>query len=495
MQKSPYDLIVLGGGSAGLTAAVMSAGLGARTLLVERHKLGGDCLHTGCIPSKALIRSANVAALVARASEFGLDIPPPVVDFPRVMERVAGVIRRIEPHDSPESLARRGVEVRFGEARFVSPREIAVNGEMLRSRKFVIATGSRPAIPPLEGLRDYLTNENVFELRKRPEHLLVLGAGPIGVEMAQAFRRLGSRVTLFDLAPRILPREDAEVSVLVASVFEQEGIRIVINAKILRDEVRVSASRTTEHTLTFEQVRAPTVREGAMSQETVSGDALLIAVGRRPDVAGLDLEKAGVAVEEKGIRVNARCRTTARNIYACGDVTGEYLFTHTAEYQAKIAVTNAILHVPLKLDYRAVPWVIFTDPEAASVGLPEEEGRARHAVIKVHRITFEHEDRALTDGETAGLVKVIATPRGKILGAHIVGSRAGEMILEYTLAMQHGLRLPQISSTVHPYPTFGLAGRHAADLYWREKANKTLVRWLQRIFGYSGTISDPKSEP
>lgn len=490
-----YDLIVLGGGSAGLTSAVMSAGLGARTLLIERHKLGGDCLNTGCIPSKALIRSANVAALLARASEFGLDAPAPAVDFPRVMERVAAVIRRIEPHDSPERLASLGVEVRFGDARFVSPREIIVNGETLRSRKFVIATGSRPAIPPIEGLRSYLTNETIFEIRTLPEHLLVLGAGPVGVEMAQAFRRLGSRVTLFDLAPRILPREDPEVSSLIASVFEQERIRICVNANLLRDEVRESSSGKSEHTLTFERNRAPTVSEGAMPQESVSGDVLLVAVGRRPNVEGLGLDKAGVAVEGKGIRVNARGRTTASNIYACGDVTGEYLFTHTAEYQAKIAVTNAILHVPLKLDYRAVPWVIFTDPEAAHVGLTEEEARQQHGKVKVHRITFEHEDRAIIDGEmtdseTAGLVKVIATPKGKVLGAHIVGARAGEMILEYTLALQHGLRLPQISSTIHPYPTFALAGRHAADLYWREKASKTLVRWLQRIFGYSGTMPD-----
>ncbi|MGH9786429.1 MAG: dihydrolipoyl dehydrogenase family protein, partial [Terriglobia bacterium] len=297
---SRYDLIVLGGGSAGLTSAVMSASLGARTLLIERHKLGGDCLNTGCIPSKALIRSANVAALVARASEFGLTVPPPAVDFSRVMERVAGVIRRIEPHDSPERLARAGVEVRFGEARFVSPREIVVNGETLRSRKFVIATGSRPAIPPVEGLRSYLTNETLFDIRTRPDRLLILGAGPIGVEMAQAFRRLGSRVTLFDLAPRILPREDPEVSALVASVFEQEGIRIIVNAKLLRDEVRESAGKT-EHTLTFEPVRAPTrstssgqaVSEGTFpGQGTATGDALLVAVGRCPNVESLGLDQA-----------------------------------------------------------------------------------------------------------------------------------------------------------------------------------------------------------
>lgn len=483
-----YDLIVLGGGSAGLTAAVMSAGLGARTLLVERHKLGGDCLHTGCVPSKALIRSANVAALVQRASEFGLDVPAQAVDFPRVMERVADVIRAIEPHDSPEHLASRGVEVRFGEARFLSPREILLNGETLRSRKFVIATGSRPAVPPIEGLRDYLTNENIFELRERPEHLIVLGAGPVGVEMAQAFRRLGSLVTLLDMAPRILPREDADVSALITSVFEQEGIRVCVGARVIRDTAQYetieesAAGRTeriAEHRIDFEHVG---------KHETIGGDALLVAVGRRPNVEGLDLEKAGVAVESQGIRTNARCRTTASNIYACGDVAGRFLFTHTAEYEAKVAVTNAILHVPIKLDYRAVPWVTFTDPEAARVGLTEDEARRRHGNLKVHRITLDREDRALTDGETQGLVKVIATPKGKVLGAHIVSPRAGEIILEYTLAMQHSIPLAKLSSTIHPYPTFALAARHAADLYWREKASPTLIRWLQRIFGYSGTI-------
>ena len=487
-----YDLIVLGGGSAGLTAAVMSAGLGARTLLVERHKLGGDCLHTGCIPSKALIRSANVASLVHRAAEFGLDVPLssvdfPRVDFPRVMERVADVIRTIEPHDSPEHLATRGVEVRFGEARFLSPREITLNGETLRSRKFVIATGSRPAIPPIEGLSGglggYLTNENVFELRKRPEHLIVLGAGPIGAEMAQAFRRLGSLVTLLDMAPRVLPREDPDVSALITSVFEQEGIRVCVSAKVIRDTVREpgpgETEPLTEHRIDFEH---------GGKRETIGGDALLIAVGRRPNVEGLDLEKAGVAVESQGIPTNARCRTTTSNIYACGDVAGRFLFTHTAEYEAKVAVTNAILHIPMKLDYRAVPWVTFTDPEAARVGLTEEEARRQHGAVKVHRITLNREDRSLTDGETEGLVKVIATPKGRVLGAHIVSPRAGEMILEYTLAMQHSIPLAKLSSTIHPYPTFALAARHAADLYWREKASPTLIRWLQRIFGYSGTI-------
>ena len=477
-----YDLIVLGGGSAGLTAAGAAAQLGARTLLVARHKLGGDCLNTGCVPSKALIRSANVAALVARAGEFGIDGAKPQVNFLKVMERVAGVIRKVEPHDSPEKLARYGVETRFGEARFLSSRELLLNGETLRSKKFVVATGSRPLVPPLDGLTDYLTNETLFEIRTQPRHLLIMGAGPIGVEMAQAFRRLGSEVTLIDMAPRILPHEDEEVSAQVAAFLKREGIRVYVDAAVKADSVRHARGGVLEHTLTLDHHGTP---------ETVSGDTLLVAVGRRPNVEELGLDKAGVAVERQGIRVDSRCRTTARNIYACGDVTGHFLFTHTAEYQGKVAVTNAILHLPMKLNYKAVPWAIFSDPEVARVGLTEAEAREKHGSVKVHRVSFRSEDRAITDSERVGMVKLIATRwRGKLLGAHIVGPHAGELIMEYTLAMKHGISLAGLSDTIHPYPTFSLAGRHAADFYWMEKSTEGLVRWIQRIFGYTGPIAE-----
>ena len=477
-----YDLIVLGGGSAGLIAAGTAAQLGARTLLVERHKLGGECLNTGCVPSKALIRSANVAALLARAGEFGIDGARPAVDFARVMERVAGVIRKVEPHDSPEKLARYGIETRFGEARFLSSRELLLNGETLRSKKFVLATGSRPLVPPIEGLGEYLTNETIFEIRQRPRHLLVLGAGPIGVEMAQAFHRLGSEVTLIDMAPRILPREDEEVSAEVAAFLKREGIRVFVDAAVQADSVQQASGGGLEHTLTIDHHGTP---------ETLSGDTLLVAVGRRPNVEGMQLEKAGVTVDRQGIRVDNRCRTTARHIYACGDVTGHYLFTHTAEYQGKVAVTNAILHVPMKLNYKAVPWAIFSDPEVARVGLTESEARQKHGAVKVHRVPFRNEDRAITDSERTGLVKLIATRwGGKLLGAHIVGPHAGELIMEYTLAMKHGISLAGLSDTIHPYPTFSLAGRHAADFYWVEKSTERLVRWIQRIFGYSGPIAE-----
>ena len=477
-----YDLIVLGGGSAGLTAAGTAAQLGARTLLVERHKLGGECLNTGCVPSKALIRSANVAALVARAGEFGMDGARPQVNFTKVMERVAGGDPQGGAARQPGKAGplRGRNALRRGPVPLL-PAKLLLNGETLRSKKFVLATGSRPLVPPLDGLTDYLTNETLFEIRTQPRHLLIMGAGPIGVEMAQAFRRLGSEVTLIDMAPRILPHEDEEVSAEVAAFLKREGIRVYVDAAVKADSVR-QTNNGLKHTLTLDHHGTP---------ETVSGDTLLVAVGRRPNVEELGLDKAGVAVERQGIRVDSRCRTTARNIYACGDVTGHFLFTHTAEYQGKVAVTNAILHVPMKLNYKAVPWAIFSDPEVARVGLTESEAREKHGSVKVHRVSFRSEDRAITDSERVGMVKLIATRwRGKLLGAHIVGPHAGELIMEYTLAMKHGISLAGLSNTIHPYPTFSLAGRHAADFYWMEKSTEGLVRWIQRIFGYSGPIAE-----
>jgi len=479
---SNYDLIVLGGGAAGLTAAGAGAQLGAKTLLIERHTLGGECLNTGCVPSKALIRSANVAALIGRAREFGIETGPTAVNFAEVMERVARVIRRIEPRDSPQRLARYGVETRFGQARFVSPREIEVNGEKLRARRFIVATGSQPLIPPIDGLSHYLTNETIFEIRRRPDHLMILGAGPVGVEMAQAFVRLGSRVTLLDMAPHILPREDPEVSEQVKAILQKDGVQVYVDATARRDSVTLGADGIVEHALEFDHQGSAAI---------ASGDALLVAVGRRPNVEGLGLENAKVEVSQQGIQIDARCRTTARNIYACGDVTGQYQFTHVAEHQAKIAMANAILRLPMKLDYRAVPWVIFTEPEMARVGMTEAEARRKHGEVKVYRVQFRNEDRAITDSETTGILKVIATRSGKkILGAHIVGPHAGELIMEFTLAIRHGLSPAKLSATIHPYPTLSLAGRHAADFYWTEKSTANLARWVRRIFGYSGPIAE-----
>ena len=478
--KQDYDLIVLGGGSAGLTAAGIAAQLGVRTLLVERHKLGGECLNTGCIPSKALVRSANVAALMSRASEYGLGFGGQV-DFPAVMDRVAQVIRRIEPHNSAETLARYGVETQFGQAAFLSNHEVQLNGSTLRSSKFVIATGSRPFVPPLEGLTDYLTNETLFSIRNQPAHLVIVGAGPVGVEMAQAFRRLGSNVTLLERAPRILPREDEEISAHAAVSLKADGVRIYVDAKLLSD--RVESSRVgIIHTITLDH-------HG--TQESITGDALLVAAGRFPNFEELNLDKAGIIADRQGIRIDNRCRTTAPNIFACGDVTGHFQFTHMAEYQAKVAVSNAILHWPMKLDYRAVPWAIFTDPEIARVGLTELEARKQFGSVTIFRSSFLDEDRAIVDGSNSGMIKVIASKNGrKIRGAHIIGPRASEIIMEFVIAMQHGLSVADLSNTIHPYPSYSLAARHAADGYWLKKSSPTLVRWIQRIFGYSGPIAE-----
>jgi pyruvate/2-oxoglutarate dehydrogenase complex dihydrolipoamide dehydrogenase (E3) component len=300
--------------------------------------------------------------------------------------------------------------------------------------------------------------------------------------MAQAFARLGSRVTLLELAPRLLPREDPEVSGQVKSVLETDGVQVHLNAAVRRASAEADADGSVEHTLSF---------DGDGTRGTVSGDALLVAAGRLPNVEGLGLERAGVKFTPQGIVMDTRCRTTARNIYACGDVTGQFAFTHVAEHQAKVAVANAVLRLPMKLDYRAVPWAIFTEPEVARVGMTEPEARRQQSGVKVYRVRFGSEDRAITDDETTGFLKLIASRRGrKILGAHIVGPRAGELILEFVLAMQHGISPAKLSATIHPYPTFSLAGRHAADIYWLEKSTGNLARWVQRIFGYSGAIAE-----
>jgi dihydrolipoamide dehydrogenase len=476
-----YDLIVVGGGAAGLTAAGIGAQLGAKTLLIEQNKLGGECLYTGCVPSKALLRSARVASLLRRAREFGINVSEAKVDFAQVMDRVARVISHIEPHDSPERMARYGVETRFGTARFASARDLDLNGERLTSRRFIISTGSRPAIPPIEGLSDCLTNETLFQIRRRPEHLVILGAGAVGVEMAQAFARLGSRVTLLEAAGRILPKEDEEVSAEAARLLERDGVRVLAGAGV--QKVSANGGGETPEYVLLVQHRA--------AAQSITADALLVAAGRRPGIDGLALENAGVRFTRQGITINSRCRTSVPGIYACGDVTGHYQFTHMAEHQAKIAVANAILHLPLRLDYRAVPWSIFTDPEIACVGMTEKEAHDRHGDVKVYRARFDGEDRAIADGETDGFVKVVASRTGKrVLGAHIVGPHAGELIMEYVLAMRHGISLPKLSSTIHPYPTLSLAGRHAADAYWTERSTPNLARWVQRLFGYSGPIAE-----
>ena len=458
-----YDLIVIGGGSAGLVAAGGAGILGARVALIEKKLLGGDCLYTGCVPSKALIRSAKFAADVRRAAEFGFDSPGFRFrddTFASVTRRVQKVIERIEPHDSPERFERMGVRVVFGTPRFTGPHELEVtlndSGEKktLRAQRFCLATGSSPFVPPIEELREtgFITNEEIFHLENLPERLAVLGGGAIGVEMAQSFARFGARVTIIEAADRVLIKEDEEISRFAEDVFRREGVAILTGAKAVGARRDAAGAKV----LTVER---------AGRREENAADEIRIAVGRRANVGGLDLEKAGVRYDDKRVETDTFLRTSAKHIFAAGDVGGRYQFTHTADYEAQIVLQNCF--VPFlfrrRADYAVVPWATFTEPEIARVGLTEREAREKFgaAAVKVYQVSFEDNDRAQAEGETEGFAKIILKGK-KIVGAHLAGPRAGEVIHEFVLALKHDLSLDDLNSAIHVYPTLSKITQAAA---------------------------------
>jgi pyruvate/2-oxoglutarate dehydrogenase complex dihydrolipoamide dehydrogenase (E3) component len=463
-------LVIIGGGAGGLVVASVAAQLGLKTTLVEKGPtLGGDCLHFGCVPSKSLIYSARVAHLQRRAADFGLAPQNVRADLALVNKSVRAVIEKILVHDDPERFRGYGCEILFGTAAFEDDHTIRVNEQRIRARRVVIATGSRPLVPAIPGLGEagFVTNEDVLSLPTLPERLAVLGAGPVGLEMAQAFARLGSRVTVIERLPRILPLEDLEVAGRLQEILAAEGIGFRLGTTAERVE-RVGDTRVV-HT-----------SDGAR----VEADALLIAVGRRPNIEGLGLEKIGVACDERGIKVDARQRTTLRHIYACGDVCGPYPFTHVAEYQAGIVIANALFRLPKKADYRVVPWATFTDPELARVGLSEEQARARGFEPEILRFPFESVDRALCEREPFGLVKFV-THRGRVLGASILGPRAAELIHEVALVMRRGGRLRDLTDAIHVYPTLAQSLRRAANTHYAgvlfSARTRTLVKWINRL--------------
>ncbi|MGD8312810.1 MAG: FAD-dependent oxidoreductase [Gammaproteobacteria bacterium] len=467
---SRRDLVIIGGGAGGLVVASVAAQLGQRVTLIEKAaRLGGDCLHYGCVPSKTLIHAARVASLMRRAPEFGLPSCDPAVDLGRVADHVQSVIDRIQLHDDPERFRGYGCEVRFGPAGFIEPHAVQVVGEVIRGRRFVIATGSQPFIPPIEGLEEtgYLTNEDLFSLRELPARLVVLGGGPVGLEMAQAFARLGSRVTVVERLPHLLPQEDPAVADVLQAQLESEGL--------------VIHSATTVERVFREGAETRVACSGGL---TLAADALLVAVGRRPVVDGLGLDTAGVTHDAKGIRVDRRQRTSRKHIYACGDVCGPYPLTHMAEYQAGIVISNAVFRIPKKTDYRVVPWVTFTDPELARVGLTEQQARNKGIDPVVLSFPFKDIDRALTDGQAAGLTKLVIH-RGKLLGASILGPHAGELIHEIALAMKTGAGIGDISATIHAYPTLAQIHRRAVNTWYGRKlfspGTRRLVRWINRL--------------
>ncbi len=479
-----YDLGILGGGAAGLTAAAGAAQLGARTLLIERSgRLGGDCLHFGCVPSKTLIRAAGVWALARRTREHGLpDLDLPPVDLGAVMARVRSVIDRIQEHDSPERFCRLGADVRFGTARFVDPHTVDLEGERLSARAWIVATGSRPALPPVEGLEaaPHWTNETVFSQTELPRRLLVLGGGPVGLELAQAFGRLGSRVTVVEFLDRVLGAEDPDVAAIVRGRLEAEGVAVRTGTRAVRAEAGGPGVRLTV-----------TAARGGGPEEVLEAEALLVAAGRRPNVEGLGLEAAGVEVGPRGIPTNARLRTNVPHIYACGDVNGRLPFTHVAGYEAGIAVANAVMRLPRRADYARVPWCTYTDPEVASVGLNETRAREAGVAYRVVEERFAGNDRALAEGETEGKIKVLAGPRGRILGCQIVGPRAGELIHEWVTAVAGGVRLSTLAGAVHAYPTLAEISKRAAGSFYSPRLfsdrTRSVLRFLFHLKGRACT--------
>lgn len=467
------DLCVIGAGSGGLSVAAVASQLGASTVLIEKGRMGGDCLNFGCVPSKALLASAHAAFSARQGGRFGVDTGTVGIDGSGVHDHIQGVIAAIRPNDSVERFEGLGVRVIPGEARFTSDREVAVNGTRVFARRFVVATGSSPFVPPIAGLSEvaFLTNETIFDLREVPSHLLVLGGGPIGLEMAQAHRALGAEVTVVEMAT-ILPKDDPELVAAVRRRLAADGVDV-------REGMRVAGVERISNGVVL-----AIERNGSTSR--LDGSHLLVAAGRCPNVANLDLSKAGIAYSPKGIQVDHRLRTSNRRVFAIGDVVGGYQFTHVATYHAGIVIKNALFRIPARVDSQTIPWVTYTFPELAQVGLTESEAAARVGNLRVLRWPFHDNDRAQTERLTDGLVKVVTTKRGRILGAGIVGAAAGELIHTWVLAMSKNLGVGAIANMIAPYPTLGEASKRAAGTFFAPllfgDRSRKIVRFL-RAFG------------
>jgi dihydrolipoamide dehydrogenase len=479
------NLVVIGAGSGGLVTAYIAAAVKAKVTLIEKHKMGGDCLNTGCVPSKALLRSAKFLSHVNRAREFGIKSARAEFDFAEVMERVRRIIQTVEPHDSIERYTELGVEVIEGEARIVSPYTVEVNGQTLTTRAIVIATGARPFVPPIPGIEDvdYLTSDTIWDLRELPKRLLVLGGGPIGSELTQAFARFGSQVTQVEMLPRLLIREDPEISEMVTRRFQAEGVDVRTNHKAR--EFRIENG---QHVLICEH-------EGR--EVHLEFDRVLVAVGRIANTQGFGLEELGIPVN-RTVEVNEYLQTLYPNIYAVGDVAGPFQFTHTAAHQAWYASVNALFGSlkKYKADYSVIPWATFTEPEVARVGLNEQEAREQDIPHEVTTFGIDDLDRAIADSEAHGVIKVLTVPgKDKILGVTIAGEHAGDLIAEYVAAMRHGFGLNKILSTIHIYPTLAEANKYVAGEWKRAHAPRGLLRWLERFHGWMRRQSGNRQFP
>lgn len=466
------NLIVIGAGSAGLVAAYIAATVKAKAVLIEKHLMGGDCLNTGCVPSKALIRVAKAAHELSTAADFGIEVGHFRVDFPQVMAHVHSAVAKVAPHDSVARYTELGVHCVRGAATLTSPWSVEVNGETIRAPKIIIATGARPRVPSIPGLAqiDYLTSDNLWDLRVLPKRLLIMGGGPIGCEMAQAFQRLGSQVTLVQRPEYLLPKEDVEASRLVAAILQGEGVEVLLQHQVVGFEKR------------GEDIVVTVLNE--LKKQQLSCDRVLVAVGRQANTQGLGLDERGILRKADGtLEVDAFLRTTVPNIYACGDVCGPYQYTHASSHQAWYAAVNALFGgiKKFKVDHRLMPSVTYTDPEVASVGLNEKSAAEKDVAIEVTSYPLDDLDRAIADRATQGFVKIFTAPgKDKILGVTIVGARGADMLMEFIIAMKHGKSLNSVLSTIHPYPTHGEANKMAAGLWKKNHAPKNLLRWVER---------------
>lgn len=465
------DLCVIGAGSAGLSVAAIAASLGAQVVLVEKGPMGGECLNAGCVPSKALLAAAHRAYAMREAGRFGVAGGEPSVDFARVHRHVKETIAGIAPMDSAERYRAMGVRVIQAEARFTGAETVLAGGQAIQARRFVVATGSRPAIPPIPGLDGmaYLTNETIFDLDEKPDHLVVVGGGAVGVEIAQAYARLGARVTLIEGEERILAKEDPEMSAVVERALRAEGV--AIRAGVSIDRIEAWPGR-----------RFSVIPSGG--GEAIGGSHLLMAAGREPALDGLDLDRAGIAYDRTGIIVDQGLKTTNRRVYAIGDCAGGAgagaRFTHAANHHAGLVIRNALFRLPVRVGRAPIPRVLYTDPELASVGLDEGEARARHKAIRILRWSFADNDRARTERATEGHVKAIVTPRGRILGCAIAGAHAAELIVPWVLAMTKGLKVSDLAGLVYPYPTFSEVTKSTAVEFLKPSAQNP---WLRRLMG------------
>jgi pyruvate/2-oxoglutarate dehydrogenase complex dihydrolipoamide dehydrogenase (E3) component len=474
-----YNVVVIGAGTAGLVTAAGTAALGGRVALIERNKMGGDCLNFGCVPSKALISSARLIQQIRKAEKWGLDQQLPQFVFEKVFERMRARRAKIAPHDSQERFESLGVDVFRGEARFVSPHEVEVNGQRLSARNFVIATGSRAVVPKIKGIENvpYFTNETIFDgLKRKPENMIVLGGGPIGCELAQTFRRLGVDVTIFQRGDQLLPREDRDVAEFVERRLINEGVRVIKNA----DAHSVATSDAGKVALQLLDRQS-----GQLAEPTFFADALLVAAGRTPNLGSLDLKSAGVDITERGVRVNDYLQTSQRHIYAVGDVIGPFLFTHMADAQGRLVVRNILVPFQFlrqKMDYSVVPWCTYVYPEVAHVGLGEKEAKGQNIDYDLFTVALEDVDRAVVESEDAGFAKILTGKSSdKILGATIIAPHAGDLLHEFVLAMNAKIGLGKIASMVHAYPTFAELARKAGDKYNKTRLTpraKKIFTWL-----------------